>query len=69
MKALGIDFGLTRIGIAYSQGDIAEGVGTFTVPTKKQKIALIRRLVLEYNADTIVLGKTASTINNNRESF
>ncbi len=62
MNILGIDYGTTRVGVAFSQGDLAQPIGTYTVPTEKQKLELVKRLCKQYEIDTIVIGKTSGTL-------
>ena len=58
MKAIGIDYGEVRIGIAMSDplGMIASGVGTFQRKTDEQLIRDIAELCKKENVNRVVLG-------------
>lgn len=69
MHFLGVDYGLVRMGIAYSQGDLAEPVGTFPVKTQADRVALVKRLADEHAVDAIIVGTTKSTLTPLLQSF
>lgn len=69
MSLLGIDFGLKRVGVALSQGDLAEPIGTFTADTQAKRLTLLQRLINEHAVDTIVIGTTQGSIKNLIDAF
>lgn len=69
MALLGVDFGLKRVGVALSQGDLAEPIGTFTADTQAKRLALLQRLIDEHGVDTIIIGTTQGSIKNLIDAF
>lgn len=56
MKYLGIDFGLRRIGLAESEGNIASPLKTIEVKSFKDAVDQIAKLVTKDRLDKIVIG-------------
>ncbi len=56
MKYLGVDFGLRRIGLAISEGDIASKLKTIEVKNFKDTVAKVVSLVKLEKFDKIVVG-------------
>lgn len=69
MNTIGIDFGLSRIGIARSQGQLAEPIGTYQAITHKQRERIIIDIILPDEPTLVVIGTTASTITPNLLKF
>lgn len=69
MGILGIDFGLARTGIAYSEGELAEPIGVYTAKSKAERRKLLKSLLSRYNVKQIVIGYTPSTIAGPRNQF
>lgn len=53
MRYLCLDYGLAHVGVAFSQGQLAEPL--LTLPTKKV-VESVKDLVSEYRIDKLVLG-------------
>jgi putative transcription antitermination factor YqgF len=56
MKLLGIDYGLKRIGLSYSEGSLAQPMGKLTVKSPTDALQKVLRAVHEFEADTVVIG-------------
>lgn len=69
MALLGIDFGLTRIGIAYSDGELAQPLTTVVAKTKKERLEKMLTLLQTYPVDTIVIGMTTGTLKPQLKKF
>lgn len=56
MKYLGIDFGLRRIGLAYSEGTLASPLNTIEVKSFKDAVAKVVEVIKVESSDKIVVG-------------
>ncbi len=56
MKLLGVDYGLKRIGLAYSEGSLAQPMGKLTVDSTTDALQKVLRSVHTYEVDTVVIG-------------
>lgn len=56
MKYLGIDFGLRRIGLSVSEGDLASPLNTIEIKNFKDGVSKIVEFVRENGAEKIVVG-------------
>ncbi len=56
MKYLGIDWGIKRIGLAVSEGQIASPFATFSVTPLEGAVKKISEIVLQEKIDQIILG-------------
>ncbi len=56
MKYLGIDFGLRRIGLATSEGDLASQLKTIEVKNFKEAVEKIVALIKKDKFDKIIVG-------------
>lgn len=62
MKYLGIDFGLRKIGLAISDGELASPLGIIHVKDKKDAVKKIKDIIKEENIDQLVVGLPESGI-------
>lgn len=62
MGILAIDFGLARLGFAYSEGELAEPVATITAKTRAKRLEAVVRTLTQHHVDQIVIGQTAGTL-------
>lgn len=69
MKALGIDFGLVRVGFAISEGTFAEPLSTVVAKTKKDRHEAAMLLISKHVIDTVVIGQTPGTLRPHLETF
>lgn len=56
MKILGIDFGLKNIGLALSEGELAEPFGQLKITTMAFLVEKLKTICLEQKIELIVLG-------------
>jgi putative holliday junction resolvase len=56
MRILGIDFGFKNIGLAYSEGEIAEPLAGFKVKTYKQLLKRLVAVCRERQISLIIIG-------------
>lgn len=56
MKILAVDYGLKRIGLAYSEGSFAEPVGKLVVKNPTDALEKVLRTAHTYEVDLIVVG-------------
>ncbi|HOG11924.1 MAG: Holliday junction resolvase RuvX [Smithellaceae bacterium] len=58
MRILGVDYGEKRIGLAVSDGLglTAQGLPTLIRKTKKNDLEILRRRILDYSVERIVIG-------------
>lgn len=56
MKLLGVDYGLKRIGLAYSEGSLAQPMGKLTVNSVADALEKVLRTVRTYEAEKIIIG-------------
>ncbi len=56
MKYLGLDWGMKRIGMAISDGQLASSFGTFEVQNLQQAITKVTEIVHKENIDQVVIG-------------
>ncbi|MFC1711944.1 Holliday junction resolvase RuvX [Patescibacteria group bacterium] len=69
MKILGIDFGLKNIGLAISDGYLAEPFGALTFKDLKDAVEKIANICLKNEIDLMVLGVPEGKILSKIESF
>ena len=53
MNLLGIDYGSKHVGVAYSQGILAEGLKSFST---KEALVRLGQLIQEYKIELVVVG-------------
>ena len=56
MKLLGVDYGLKRIGLAYSEGSLAQPMGKLTVNSVVEALEKVLRTARTYEAEKIIIG-------------
>lgn len=56
MKLLGVDYGLKRIGLAYSEGSLAQPMGKLTVNSVADALEKVLRTARTYEAEKIIVG-------------
>lgn len=56
MKYLGVDFGLKRIGLATSEGEIASPVKVLTVSSLTDAVGKVIREIREIRVDKVIVG-------------
>lgn len=56
MKIIGLDYGLKRIGLAFSEGSLASPMGKLTVSSPTDALEKVLRVVRDHEADLIVIG-------------
>lgn len=56
MKYLGIDYGLKRVGLAISEGELASSLKVITVSGLADAVSKIKKAALENRIDKIVVG-------------
>lgn len=56
MKYLGIDWGLKRVGLAVSEGDLATPLKTLTIHGLEDGVEKIMQMVNQEGADLLVIG-------------
>lgn len=56
MRYLGIDFGLRKIGLATSEGEIAVPLTVLHVKSKKDAVKKIREIIANKRIDEVVIG-------------
>lgn len=57
MKYLGLDWGLKKIGLAISEGELADPAGGIEIKSLKEGIEKIVKKVRDEGADLVVIGK------------
>lgn len=57
MKYLGIDWGLKKIGLAVSEGELASPLGSFKIKGLREGVEKVGRLVKLEGIELIVIGK------------
>lgn len=57
MKYLGVDWGLKRVGLAVSEGELASPWQSLTLRNLQEGIAQIKKIVREGDFDFIVIGR------------
>lgn len=62
MKYLGIDFGLKKIGLAISDGDLASPLGIIYVKGSKDALNKIKDIIKKENIDQVVVGLPESGV-------
>lgn len=56
MKYLGVDFGLRKIGLAISEGELASPMNVIYIKNQKEAVKKIEEIVKKNNIDKIVIG-------------
>lgn len=56
MKYLGVDFGLRKIGLAVSEGELASPLGVIHIKNKTEAVKRIEEVVKKNNINKIVIG-------------
>ncbi|MDO8618446.1 MAG: Holliday junction resolvase RuvX [Candidatus Daviesbacteria bacterium] len=62
MKYLGIDYGLKKIGLAISEGELATPLKVLHVKSKADALSQIKEVVSKENIDQIIIGAPDSGI-------
>lgn len=57
MKYLGLDWGLKRVGVAISLGELADPLATIHINSLKMGVEKIREIIKENEIDQVVIGK------------
>lgn len=69
MKMLGVDYGKKKIGIAYSEGLLAEPFSTIQVKTKKQVLTEISTICEKFEIEKIVIGLSGGPLDKETRAF
>lgn len=56
MKLLAVDYGLKRLGLAYSEGSLAEPIGKLVVKNQVDALQKVLRTAHTYEVDVIIVG-------------
>lgn len=62
MKYLGVDFGLRKIGLAISEGEIAIPLKVIHVKSKQEGVSRLLEIIEKENIDTVVMGVPESGV-------
>lgn len=62
MKYLGVDFGLRKIGLAISEGEIAIPLKVIHVKSKQEGASRLLEIIERENIDTVVMGVPESGV-------
>lgn len=57
MKYLGVDWGMKQVGLAGSEGEVAEPLGTLTIHSKQEAISKVSEVIKKMAIETVVIGK------------
>ena len=69
MIVLGIDYGRKKIGLALSEGGLAQPLGVVKVTSSKDATEKVKQAVAEYSAGTIVLGISEGKMAEEQKEF
>lgn len=62
MRLLGIDFGESKIGLAYSEGLLASPLSVISVKTQKQMLSEVTSICKRLNIERVVLGLSGGSL-------
>lgn len=65
MKYLGIDWGLKKIGLAISEGELASPLGSYQINSLDDGINKVEEIAFEEDADILVIGKPEGEMGKN----
>lgn len=69
MKYLGVDFGLKRIGLAISEGNLASPWKVMEVSSKKEALEKIEKLIKNDGFDKVIVGLPEGKIGKRANQF
>lgn len=56
MKYLGVDYGIRKIGLAISEGELASGFGVLNINSLDDAVAKISKIVIDEGVQLLVVG-------------
>lgn len=56
MRYLGIDFGIKKIGLAFSEGEVAKPLYVLKIKSLKDAFLKIKKVILENSIDIVIVG-------------
>lgn len=65
MKYLGIDWGLKKIGLAISEGELASPLGSYNINSLDEGINKVEEIAFEEDVDVLVIGKPEGEMGKN----
>jgi putative transcription antitermination factor YqgF len=57
MKYLGVDWGLKKIGLALSEGNLASPFGSLKIQSLQEGIEKIKKIIKDHGIEMVVIGK------------
>lgn len=69
MKYLGVDYGLSKTGIAYSEGMLAEPITVLRIPDIQRLIEAISQYVSELQIERVVVGVSENEMGEKSKAF